>query len=332
MKKRLIYAGIALMLAFLFVWQCAPEKKATALSSDVRDEIAMLPQPAMAITYWNIKAIKDSPFYTLVTDSLKKHPFEDEEYKDFVDATGFDVRKDVDAVLVALESAESEKDFKALVIARGTYDPERLVDYAKEKNEKHDIISEEYDGVKLYGEEGKNFRFAFPDNNTAVAGQTALVKAWLDNHKAGKKDMAANKALMDQVEKLKYKDQAWFVMDPRQFTGRIMDEIRKHEGSDARLEVLKTIQSAGFSMQFGNELSFQGVGEFSDAQNAKLFYDVLKGGIAAMKLSMSNDRDAVDVLNKIDASNNEKQVVLDFNLSKADVEKLIAKKRSIAMK
>ena len=79
-------------------------------------------------------------------------------------------------------------------------------------------------------------------------------------------------------------------------------------------------------MKVGQDLQFAGEGEFADAENAELFHDAVKGALAAAKLSMSGDREAVDVLNKIEIKIKGSRVVVNSQINKADVDKLVAKR------
>jgi len=76
-------------------------------------------------------------------------------------------------------------------------------------------------------------------------------------------------------------------------------------------------------MEATDKLLFDGKGEFSDAQNAELFHDAIKGMIATVKISVSGDREAVDVFNKIKIDQDRNWVTGKFEMSKEDIEKLL---------
>ena len=151
-----------------------------------------------------------------------------------------------------------------------------------------------------------------------------MVKSWLDKFQSRKRNKLANQELVNRIRRLEYKTDAWLTLDFRP----IMDTITAEVGDDSwisQFEGLRSIQNLDFSMKVGQDLRFAGEGQFSDAENAELFHDAVKGALAAAKLSVSGDREAVDVLNKIKIKAKDNRVVVDFQINKADVEKLIAK-------
>jgi hypothetical protein len=137
--------------------------------------------------------------------------------------------------------------------------------------------------------------------------------------------------MLERINSLKYKNDAWFTLNTEPMIGEMLDKMNKSSEGE-RLAGLKSVKNLNFSMKVNDELIFSGVGNFSDNEKAKLFHDALKGFVATAKLSLSEDRDAVDVLNKIDIDTRGDQVLVNFKMSKDDVEKLMEKRSRIAYK
>ena len=85
------------------------------------------------------------------------------------------------------------------------------------------------------------------------------------------------------------------------------------------------------SIKFDEKLTFHGMSQFSDKEKAQLFHDALKGFIATAKLSMSKDRKAVDVLNKIQTDIKGKEIIIEFEMSKEDIDRLKKGNKQLAL-
>ncbi len=124
------------------------------------------------------------------------------------------------------------------------------------------------------------------------------------------------------MEKMRYKNGVCLTMDAQAMIHDVMDEVN-HWDEGRKLQALKSVEDLYFSMEATDEIRFEGKGKFSDAQNAELFHDAIKGMIATVKISVSGDRDAVDVFNKINIDHDGDWVTGNFKMSKEDIEKLM---------
>jgi hypothetical protein len=186
----------------------------------------------------------------------------------------------------------------------------------------------QYKDHKLYTIDKNELTFCFADNKWLFAGVESLVKSSLDDFVAD--DMVDfDPELLTRINRIKYKKGMWFTLDAREMLQEISEKMAKHpEGR--RLSSIKSIQNFQVSTRLDDKIWFSATGNFSDEEKAELFHDALKGGIATLKLSVSEDRAAVDVLNKIEISADGSQVHLEFNMSKEDIEKLKESKPRLA--
>lgn len=333
--KRLTYLPFLLFTALL-LWQCARERP-QAISAEMTRQLALLPlsdisgETPAGLGYINLERMRQSAIYAMMQDSLRERMHGEKELDELAEATGFDFRQDVKEVYLAFEPGPQRREGNFLVAAVGKYDSQRIMDFVARENTGKPITPEIYNDVTLYRVEDKPFVLGFADETYAVGGKEQWVKSWLDNFRAAKSDVTLDQDLAERLKPLKYKNGAWFVMDPTQLVNALMDEMRE-DADVRRLEVLRAVRSLNFSLDMGEEIKFDGLGQFTDAEKAKLFQDMVKGALATVKLSLSGDRAAIDVMNKIHLKTDGKNVRVDGKMSRKDLEKLMQHQHGLALR
>lgn len=327
MRKSIFF--VLLILITVTLWQCARERM-EPLSSGMAKELALLPSTS-GLAYLNLGKIRQSPFYEMMQDSLRNHMRNHRELDEFQEATGFDIRKDVNEVYVAFDPDPRRHKGDFLLVAIANYDPQKLTDYIMSKDEEGRLTKENYNDFELYRIGDKDYVFCFASANYMVGGKEDMVTTWLDNFKNGKGDAAAGKEILERVKQVKYKNGGWFLLNTAHLVDKIMDEMGNQEQM-SKFDALRSVENIQMSMDVNNEIKFDGAGKFSDADKAQLFHDAIKGALATVKLSLSNDRDAVDVINKIHIKTDRESVRIDGKMSRGDVEKLINHRRALAAK
>ena len=316
MLKRSIYMMTVFFLAML-LWQCGrgPE----SMSSDMSRRLAMMPA-SDGLVYVNLDQIRASDFYQLFLDSLDGKMNHDRRMSEFIEVTGVDPRKDVQEIYAAVNPGKGSGEERFLAVVIGRYDPEKVIRYIEENDQHQKLAREDYNGLTLFSDaHGNGPSFAFVDNRQAVVGSREWVKSWLDQNKSGKGGNAANRDLATDV---KYKNGAWMVLN----AGEMVDEFMNEMGRSPevrRFSALEAIEKVNLSFSFTDRILMDGSGRFTDAANAELFRDAVKGLLAAAKLTVSGDRDAVDVINKIDISTDKNQVRINTEMTRRDLEKMI---------
>ena len=311
--KKVIIVFISIMLLGTLLWQC--EKVTTPVSSSMKKELSRLPESAIGMAYVNINKIKESEFFSMFEDKFNMELNEDEDYQDFTDATGFDFTKDVDEMYVTFAPGESRDQKQFLAVIKGSFDEGKIVDFISTHDKRHELKSQQYQDYKIYRIEDKPVRFSFPDANTLIVGVEHYVTTWLNGDENSHK-------WIKRMEKMRYKDGICFTMDAKAVINEVMTQIDRMDEAK-RLQALKSVEDVYFSAEATEEILFEGRGKFSDAQNAELFHDAIKGVLATVKISVSGDRDAVDIFNKIKINQDGDWITSHFKMSKEDVEKLM---------
>lgn len=108
-------------------------------------------------------------------------------YKKFVEATGIDIESDIsNAVIAVLGQPGPANAGQSVAIVNGVFDPDRVVDYARERQaeEGKKLTESTYNEKKIYSlpqeDTGNKAYFSFISGNTAVFGTEKGVKAAID--------------------------------------------------------------------------------------------------------------------------------------------------------
>ena len=307
-----------ILLAFLLVASCTIEER-EPLKGGMLSQLNKLPHDASLVGYINFKTIRQSSLYDLFQQNAERELFSSPEYEEFVTKTGFDLQKDMHEFYFAAVPQKEDKPINGIFIARGDYDPEKLIDYIQKNAEEKDLTISEYRSVSLYQIEDGNMVFCFKDSNTIIGGKEELVKHILDEQKQD-----TQLGLLPQIKKLKYKNWAWMAMQAEPFIAKIKDRPYAD-----RMQGLQSIMDAGFALKLSEKLIVDGYCTCTDADKAKLLMEAAKGAIAAAKLSMSNDRDAIDILNKIAVETDDNIITTNAEMERAEIEKMLAKRQSM---
>lgn len=327
MKKMWIFVVLIILILSLF-WQCSREDS-QPFSRDAEQEIALLPAQASGLGFLNIKAIRESPFFAMVKENLEENPFYSKDYQEFLDATGLDIRKDIEELYFCLIPEENQEKPELFALIKGNYDPQKITEYILQNSDEGEVVTSSYAEHTIYNLDDDKFAFCFADNSRLILGNENQLKTWLDRTGERKKTRITAE-MQRRLKDVRYKGEAWVSMDAKGFVEKMMNEMNRHS-REGRFEALKSLQNMNASAKFDERLSFHGMSQFSDKENAKLFHDALKGFIATAKLSVSQDRKAVDVLNKINTEIRGDRIILDFKMSKEDINRLKKKKEELAV-
>lgn len=192
----------------------------------------------------NLANARNSPFGQYVLGRLSAS--EPQDFRNFVGATGFDPRRDLNDILFA--SPGGSGNAHKLVLARGAFDRGRLIALAKTTGA--DISA--YNGVEIItvgpksaAEHGRPVMvLAFPQDSVAAAGDLESVRAVIDRGQGGP---GLSAELTAKVNVLSGAQDAWFVsvVPVSELAGRLPDAAGALKG-----DALKSIQQASGGVKF----------------------------------------------------------------------------------
>lgn len=311
-----------LITLFVFIAGCSTEKNTSFSSADLK-YLALLPQDARVVGAINFNRIRDAEIYKLFKKYADNTPFESQDYRMFVDRTGFNLETDLKNLYFAGTGLENVHQNRGLFIATGSFRPERITAFIESENKPPEKLSVETEGqYKVYRVPGENLTFCFPDSQTLIGGKDSLVNATLE------KLTTANQLsnyLETALYPIRYKSDSWIWMNTEKFLASLPSSEL-----GTRIKSLKAVRSGQMSVSVAEDIKFNGICTCNDEENAGNIKDMVKGAIAAAKLTYSDDREAINILNTINVTVRGNRVEVAFDMSYNDVEYLLRKKGLIA--
>lgn len=181
--------------------------------------LALVPQDATVIAGARVDEVKDSPFGQFVLANMQ---MEGEEFRKFVDETGFDPRRDLrEIVMATLAGASGNEGDRTIIIGKGVFNTVRILAAARRAG--GEVTN--YQGVEIVSHTGQrnSGAVAFLDSGLAVIGDSAMVKQAIDRRGKGASISATTQS---KVIALSGQNQIWFysaVSPASLFSGHMAD-------------------------------------------------------------------------------------------------------------
>lgn len=339
MRRNLLLA--VLFGALLFNIGCTAEespKHAEEMAGSDADYLALLPQNTNILFYANFQDLRKTRFGAEMRDKFRAElqDEDDPEYRRFVEATGLDFERDVHQVWAGVAAGrDQEQEFGGAVV-RGTFDRERIIDYLR--REKPDQMMERsYRDHQIFvigDKDGHddNVEFAFLDSRNVLLGRTAWIKSVLDNADNRGKSVLDNPAMAKHIEQVPYKNQMWAILNLDQLSDEWAEQVRKRGSSFEGTKSIENMKSILFYTRIAERARMFMTGNFGTKEEAELVAEMLNGFKAMAKLMVSDDREAIDMLNEIDIKTEGSALKVTTNLSQEFFEKLKEKREKFSEK
>jgi hypothetical protein len=321
--------------------------KTTSLPAEIDQRLAWIPQAVNGVAYCDMQSLRQSELgKALEKDFSEKiaELREDRHFRKILEEAGFDIEKDLHSVLVGFHGGKHDSARTFALVAAGNFDEQKIINTIntmQDSLEKHhgeeemrEMIAETYNGKPLYviKERGEN-AFYFADAHTFVAGSKDWVQSIIDG-KTAERSVKHNATITALLDQLRFKDQFWVVANTADAMERVAEELGE-PGDFKGTRAVKAVQGVTFSAHVAQKAELYGEAICDNEENSKLLADAVKGALATAKLAVSDDREAVDMLNRIGIDMDGKSVKLMANLDKAFFDKLREKAekhgKSIAM-
>lgn len=269
---------------------------------------------------------KNSPIGRKILADMKD---DDKHMQQLLADTGFDPRRDLREIIVL--SVGQAKPEQGLVLARGSFDPTRIANFAKAQG----ATSSLYRGIEVWkGGKGGEGGFAFLDNSIAILGGDAQVAAAIDRKLAGNGGL--NQALAAKVATWSATNDAW-VISTEPIAG--FGPFPNKGGSPQGLSV-DSVQAANAGVRFGDLIEITAETTMRSDKDATALADVIRFMSSMVRMNQDKNKAPEAVVNMIDSMQLDTAgnvMKLRLSMPQADLEKMMlnapaSRKRAVAAK
>jgi hypothetical protein len=298
--KRLLLAGILLALPILAADPAL---------------LNVVPADAKLVFGADMDRVLNSPFgqYALNLANLN-----DPGAQKFLEATGFDIRRDLREVLVATTGgADTALKDGALVAVRGTFDEGRLTALASVQG---GLVSS-YNGAKVISPGGAKTAgpwAAFLRADLMLAGEQDAVKAGIDRYRAGR---SSSPALTARIQAATGRYDAWLVanLPPSALANRVDDP---NLSGAMKGDLIQGIEDVMAGVRFGANVDLAAEATARSEKDATALVDVARF-LLNMAASNSSRSGLSPVLSSLKMSAAGRQVSISVSIPESDFEKLL---------
>jgi len=314
-------------------WLLAGALLALVLPARAAEIDKYLPAEAEFASYTNVRQIADSPVvkkYALekLHEMLKQH----DDISKVLDALGFDPFKDLNAVVAAGSSLDT--DGKAYLIAHGNFDVKKFDDKAAEEAQNHgDVLKIHKDGEhKIYevklpdSGDDKPLFVGVVDKGTIVASNDKDFISDCFAVAAGKKKFTVKKELKDLLDKTDAKQSWWFAMPGSLLNKGPVAQIA--QGDEKTKKILEKIDSITLGITIEKDLKLALAIGSKSAENAKELAEDMKdklneakGFLTLFAGQQKQLEPLVDVVNNIKIATEGNAVTLKGEVGEELIEK-----------
>jgi hypothetical protein len=264
--------------------------------------LRLFPSETTGIASIDVAGLRGSPLFNDMI--MRKLPAQlPHEMNQFVQATGFDIERDVDKVTLGRIGQHD-----GLVIVQARYDHFKVEQFIQDRA--NDIRTETYLGRVIYtgdrdGDAHSGVSFI---DNLIIAGNLGAVKQAIDRMvPAPPPSVVQNAELMDEIRTIESGNQVWAVgkLDLGPMVNRVPPEkIREMAGS---------LQSGTYAMRLDQDVHVKATGRFGSEDMAKATGDTLRGFVAMAKLQVSQEENMTRLLDGLSVENSGESMTLTFN-------------------
>jgi hypothetical protein len=297
-------------------------------TTSVSNHLTLLPETTHLLIYANVNALKDTPFGQGLAERMDKEvrmDKDDQDYLEFKEATGFAFERDVQEIWISGGNRNESGDHDGGAVVRGHFDTDKIIDYAINKR-RHRVREQEFEGHKIYvsEDEENNFSFCFLNDQTAVLGSEQWLKTII-LQKASDKSIVDNEVMSKFLTQIPNKNYLWGAIDLGD--SKWTDNLRRHGSPFKGVESLEKMKSLVFYTNVDKKAELIMTGDFTTTEEAELFADMLNGFKAMAKMMVSDDKEAVDMLNEIRIKTDGADLQLTMHLDKDFFDKWEQKRR-----
>jgi hypothetical protein len=270
----------------------------------------VMPDARVAIGI-DVGRMRSSPFSQSVSSGIHEA---DPELRKLLDAAGFDPLRDLQELLIVTTGAP--KDAPVLLIARGSFDFDRLRSFALSAGSK--LLNHESVEI-LTDPEKKSGGFALMDNSLIVGGSLEQVRAAISRRGRG---MVINTELATRMEAMSSRYDAWIVsiapLGPLA-AGVSQEAVQSLAGSD----MLKRIEQFSLGIGLSYDLTIAAEVVTKDDKDAGALGDGIQMLLGMAQKKLQEQPGGAEALKSLDFGVEGRTLHLGFTVPQAEVQKAI---------
>jgi hypothetical protein len=269
--------------------------------------LAMVPANATVAGGVAVARTAGSPFGQYVLAQMGQN---NAHMQEFIDATGFDPRRDLQEVVFA---AVGEQKGPGVVLARGVFNGPQIMSAIKAKTPAGGTLST-YGGVPLFEKNGH--AVAIAEGWLAVAGESSMVRAALDRRSAS--GLASTVAQKAATTASKY--DAWMVT-----SGVFVPPLPGKQGANPMGAGLQGVVETSGGLTFGAMVQFSGEALTRSDKDAQALVDVVKflTGMIQMNTKNPETQKLQPIFDSLKVTAEGTSVRMSFSIPESDLEQLV---------
>lgn len=284
--------------------------------------VSLIPANSTMVAGVDVEKCRTSGFGQFL---LSKSQSNDPHFKQFMDETGFDPRRDLESILMTSSGDGNGKNSQFAILARGTFDQAKITSLALTKGAVKDV----YQGVSLLvnKDHGQSIAFAFPDTDVAVMGDLASIYKVIQGLSA---PVTLDVDLTNRIDSAGTANDAWFVSTVggaalgKQFAAHTGGQLADGQ-MEGQEQALQSIRAASGGVAFGSLVSVTLDASARSAHDATSLADVFRFLASMVQMNRQADRRAdimASSLDKMQLSTNGDTVHVVFTMSEKNLEQM----------
>ena len=307
----------ALTVAVLIACSSSPEAWAAATDDQV---FRTLPPHTEAVIGVDFATLRTSFLYERFKDQMG---IKESDLDEVSMETGFDPRRDLDSVAVAMWGEPSAE--AAVILARGRFEfNDELMSELK--------VLGRHRGVTIYqgpdwnhgaGPEGA--ALAFPESGTAILGPHSEVVNAIERRMAGGPSLMDNVVLTARAREAEGEGQLWMVSSaPGALTRAVPDGLDERQVRIVQILGSMHETIAALDLMHGFRLSF--AGRADTVEDAGMLAEAARAMVALARISLpAEERDLMQLLDQVHIGDSGERFEASVDLDRLQVEQLLEK-------
>jgi hypothetical protein len=271
---------------------------------------------AKVVSGVNVDTVRATPFGMFF---LNQMPTPDSSFQQFVNATGFDPRRDIHEILMASPGDPAKKS--GLLLVRADFDTAKILSLFASMGK----TPEMYQGVAiLSGGASKKANavseaFAFLDKSTAVAGDIDSVHGAIDRRNSA--GAALDAGLSGKIGSTSANQDAW-VVSIVPFSSFASLAPNKNVSGVLQGDLIKGIQQSSGGVKFGSMIEISGELDARTDQDASSLADVVRFFMNMAQMNAPSNAELGRLLQNLTVNTDANAVKVSVAIPEIDLEML----------